>query len=523
MDSGKPHRLGWHQTNLFVSSKFDISVDYDAHTLGEPGLQSPYADGLQPPQHPQVNDHDFRPDDDRIFTMHPSELRLDDNMMHPQSHRTEHGLYLTWSMIASIAMIGLALVVFIARFVILRQKRKWEHSPNLEPMTAPSSSEDKSSGGVSLPPPARDLTLLSPGKKSWSKNQLRVNKNLPVRSSSLPVSRSVSMVAMGSHSFESPVSKKAMPFISEKESTVLPLPSLSTTGAPQLSLVNETLLPSAVATTTSRLSPQPTAKSSLKRTHTEPVDASPSADDKFRQGADNIDGIPLVRYSRYTSEFKEILPLGRGGFGTVFRCQNALDSREYAIKKIKILSQLSVDGKVTKHFSQKLHRVLREVKCLALLDHPNIVRYYTAWLEVDEGNQNEDDETNTTSSIFDRKSQGIFSSSLFTGFGSSSRAMQTSSRPQKTILPRTTKGFLGSYNPLGWNNFGSSMRLDESTCDASSSIGAPVGVPNGTFGAEEDDEDLGFTWERSDENTVEPSKEPSMGAKKQLSRKIEEA
>ncbi|EED96034.1 predicted protein, partial [Thalassiosira pseudonana CCMP1335] len=87
---------------------------------------------------------------------------------------------------------------------------------------------------------------------------------------------------------------------------------------------------------------------------------------------------------RYRSEFKELSPLGRGGFGTVFRCENALDSREYAIKKIWIKSQLGLDGKVTKHFSQKLHRVLREVKILALLDHPNIVRYYTAWLEVDD-------------------------------------------------------------------------------------------------------------------------------------------
>jgi serine/threonine protein kinase len=72
--------------------------------------------------------------------------------------------------------------------------------------------------------------------------------------------------------------------------------------------------------------------------------------------------------------------LGKGGFGTVFRCKNALDGREYAIKKIFIRYDTRLPEK---DFSQRLQRTLREVKSLALLDHPNIVRYYTAWLEID--------------------------------------------------------------------------------------------------------------------------------------------
>jgi len=87
-------------------------------------------------------------------------------------------------------------------------------------------------------------------------------------------------------------------------------------------------------------------------------------------------GIPLVRYSRYASEFDEEGALGKGGFGTVFECRNVLDGRQYAIKKVSIHGD-------DRSFKQRLDRVLREVKILAVLDHPNIVRYYTAWLELE--------------------------------------------------------------------------------------------------------------------------------------------
>jgi hypothetical protein len=46
-------------------------------------------------------------------------------------------------------------------------------------------------------------------------------------------------------------------------------------------------------------------------------------------------GIPLVRYSRYASEFIELKALGKGGFGSVFSCKNNLDGRDYAIVSAK--------------------------------------------------------------------------------------------------------------------------------------------------------------------------------------------
>lgn len=99
----------------------------------------------------------------------------------------------------------------------------------------------------------------------------------------------------------------------------------------------------------------------------------------------SVDSVPLVRYPRYELEFKVLSSLGKGGFGTVFRCQNNLDCREYAVKRIRIQSFVDEWGVSTTHLSNTLRRVLREVKILALLDHPNIVRYYTSWLEMDDG------------------------------------------------------------------------------------------------------------------------------------------
>ncbi|XP_010134681.1 PREDICTED: eukaryotic translation initiation factor 2-alpha kinase 1-like, partial [Buceros rhinoceros silvestris] len=75
--------------------------------------------------------------------------------------------------------------------------------------------------------------------------------------------------------------------------------------------------------------------------------------------------------SRYLNEFDEVARLGKGGYGKVYKVRNKLDGQFYAIKKINI-------KKATRRDCMK---VLREVKVLAGLQHPNIVGYHTAWLE----------------------------------------------------------------------------------------------------------------------------------------------
>uniref|UniRef100_V9KJK6 Eukaryotic translation initiation factor 2-alpha kinase 1 n=1 Tax=Callorhinchus milii TaxID=7868 RepID=V9KJK6_CALMI len=75
--------------------------------------------------------------------------------------------------------------------------------------------------------------------------------------------------------------------------------------------------------------------------------------------------------SRYMSEFEEVSRLGKGGYGKVYKVRNKLDGQFYAVKKILMM-------KVTRYDCMK---VLREVKVLAGLQHPNIVGYHTAWME----------------------------------------------------------------------------------------------------------------------------------------------
>lgn len=368
----------------------------------------------------------------------------------------------------------------------LRQKKKWENTPTLA-STAPNSYEDHTTD-QSMSPRGNFLSPASfvenkrsfPGTPWWKiSSQDKVNTQLP--------SRSLSLGAIGRQAENAGKS-----FIPEKSSDS-PLAALSPNPNPVSLFRDGKKGIKSLAGDTTTVSP------TITRSLTVPPD-----DEQSKQpDVDNIDGVPLVRYSRYRSEFKELSALGRGGFGTVFKCENALDSREYAIKKIWIKSQM-LDGKLTKHFSQKLHRVLREVKILALLDHPNIVRYYTAWLEVDnESNHTkiDDDESNLTSSRA--------TPSLFSGFGSTSRGPGLIFKAGGSLFSKQNKGissYMPKSNPLGWNNF-ASFRLDESKSTVMLS-----NVNENTLPLSADDgDDLGFEWERSDSNASDqlPSKKKS--------------
>ncbi|KAL8941474.1 MAG: hypothetical protein Q9216_002202 [Gyalolechia sp. 2 TL-2023] len=75
--------------------------------------------------------------------------------------------------------------------------------------------------------------------------------------------------------------------------------------------------------------------------------------------------------SRFTADFVQEGRLGKGGYGSVVKARNRLDSSFYAVKIINKCTEAALD------------KVLNEVRLLSQLNHPNVVRYYTAWKEVD--------------------------------------------------------------------------------------------------------------------------------------------
>ncbi|KAJ2355998.1 putative serine/threonine-protein kinase iks1, partial [Coemansia sp. RSA 2618] len=95
-------------------------------------------------------------------------------------------------------------------------------------------------------------------------------------------------------------------------------------------------------------------------------------------GADRpvTDGVAESSFNQgyYERFFSEQQKLGKGLRGSVFSCQHILDSvylGHYAVKKVAVGNN-----------HQWLKRMLREVKLLESLRHPNVVEYKHSWLEM---------------------------------------------------------------------------------------------------------------------------------------------
>lgn len=62
-------------------------------------------------------------------------------------------------------------------------------------------------------------------------------------------------------------------------------------------------------------------------------------------------------------------PLGRGGFGVVYEAIHDVDARRVALK---VLPE-SLSGSLTRHAAERIHKLRREFRAVALLNHPNLV------------------------------------------------------------------------------------------------------------------------------------------------------
>ncbi|CAD8054345.1 unnamed protein product [Paramecium sonneborni] len=65
--------------------------------------------------------------------------------------------------------------------------------------------------------------------------------------------------------------------------------------------------------------------------------------------------------------------IGKGTFGEVYKCQKIVDLKEYAVKRIYF--------KVQNEKNLRDHPIFREINGLQEINHKNIVRYYTSWIQ----------------------------------------------------------------------------------------------------------------------------------------------
>jgi translation initiation factor 2-alpha kinase 4 len=97
-------------------------------------------------------------------------------------------------------------------------------------------------------------------------------------------------------------------------------------------------------------------------------------------------------YSRYSIDWVEQGRLGKGGYGVVVKARNKVDGQVYAIKKIKHKSAAALTD------------VISEVMLLSRLNHPCVVRYYTAWPEDDIPGMTEAEDDDSTPFDSDKSS-----------------------------------------------------------------------------------------------------------------------
>ena len=83
----------------------------------------------------------------------------------------------------------------------------------------------------------------------------------------------------------------------------------------------------------------------------------------------------VSRPSRFEEDFEQVAVLGKGSFGTCYKCIKRLDGCTYAVKR----TNRQIRGDIDRN------HVLKEVYALSSLcnaeETPHVVRYFSAWIE----------------------------------------------------------------------------------------------------------------------------------------------
>jgi serine/threonine protein kinase len=77
--------------------------------------------------------------------------------------------------------------------------------------------------------------------------------------------------------------------------------------------------------------------------------------------------------NKYRNNFNQLSLLGKGGYGSVYKVFHRFEKKYYAIKKIFIIQDLISDD----------YDIFSEIQLYSGLTHPNVVRYYSSWVDID--------------------------------------------------------------------------------------------------------------------------------------------
>ncbi|MEN2497748.1 MAG: eukaryotic translation initiation factor 2-alpha kinase [Marteilia pararefringens] len=78
----------------------------------------------------------------------------------------------------------------------------------------------------------------------------------------------------------------------------------------------------------------------------------------------------IFNRARFENQYEVLKDLGRGSFGRVYSAISYVDNQIYAVKEIKTYNDPTVFNEA-RIFSQ-----------LSKIYHPNVVRYYSSWVEL---------------------------------------------------------------------------------------------------------------------------------------------